>query len=79
MPGMRRHHESAFKAKLALEALKGERTIAQIASEYSVHPNQIRLWRDRVLEALPGVFSNGVGKSEKERDELEEELYREIG
>jgi transposase len=72
-------HEAAFKAKVALEAVKGERTIAQIASAYKVHPNQIRQWRLRLLDVLPEVFSNRRPKQEKDRDELEAELFRQIG
>jgi len=49
----RRSHDAAFKARVALEALKGEKTIAQIASEYGVHANQIRQWRQKLLEDLP--------------------------
>jgi len=79
MYGMRRQHGSAFKAKVALEAIRGEKTIAQLSGEFGVHPNQIRQWRDRALGALPGIFSNGASRSEKERDALEEELYRQIG
>jgi transposase-like protein len=79
MHGMRRQHDAAVKAKVALEAIKGEKTVAQIAGEYGIHPNQIRLWRDRALAALTGVFSKGAAKSEKEHTELEEELYRQIG
>jgi len=79
MHGMRRQHDAAVKAKVALEAIKGEKTIAQIAGEYGIHPNQIRLWRDRALAALPAVFSKGVAKGEKDHAELEEELFRQIG
>lgn len=79
MHGMRRQHDAAVKAKVALEAIKGEKTIAQIAGEYGIHPNQIRLWRDRALAVLPGVFSKGAAKSEKDHAELEEELFRQIG
>ena len=53
----RRTHDSAFKAKVALEAVKGEKTIAELASEYGMHPNQIGQWRRRLLEGLPSVFS----------------------
>jgi transposase len=49
MAFMRKQYEAAFKAKVALEAVKGEKTIGQIASAYSVHPNQIRQWRRRQL------------------------------
>jgi len=58
MAYMRKQYEAAFKARIALEAVKGEKTIAQIASESGVHPNQIRQWRQHLLEALPEVFSN---------------------
>jgi len=67
---MRRQHDSAFRAKVALETIRGEKTIAQLSGEFGVHPNQIRQRRDRALEALPGVFSNGASRSEKERDAL---------
>ena len=79
MIGMRKQYEAAFKAKVALEALKGEKTIAQIASESGVHPNQIRQWRQHLLEVLPGVFSNRRPQQEKARDEMVAELYRQIG
>jgi len=79
MVNMRRHHDAAFKARVALEAIKGEKTMAQIASEFSVHPNQIRQWRRHLLEMLPGIFSDRRKHAEKNRDELEAELYRQIG
>jgi len=49
-------HEAAFKAKVALEALKEEKTMAELSSEYAVHPNQIRQWRQKLVDELPGVF-----------------------
>jgi len=76
---MRKTYEAAFKAKVALEAVKGEKTITQIASEFKVHPNQIRLWRKHLLEMLPELFSNRRPQQEKARDEIEAELYQEIG
>jgi len=78
MAFMRKQYEAAFKAKVALEAIKGEKTIAQIATEFEVHPNQIRQWR-RHLDVLPEVFSNRRPQQEKARDEIEAELYRQIG
>ena len=79
MVSMRKQYEAAFKARVALEAVKGEKTIAQLASEFKVHPNQIRQWRQRLLGVLPEVFSNRRPKQEKDRDELEAELFRQIG
>lgn len=79
MVNMRRKHSVAFKAKVALEAVKGEKTIAQISSEFGIHLNQIRKWRKDLLERLPDLFSDRRKRVEKDRDELEAELYRQIG
>ena len=76
---MRKNHDSAFKAKVALEALKGEKTMAQISSECGIHVNQIRQWRQKLLEELPGVFSDRRQKKDKETEEMTSELYRQIG
>jgi putative transposase len=64
---------------VALESLKGERTIAQIASEYGVHPNQIRQWRQKLLEELPQLFSDRRRSVENDGEALQDELYRQIG
>jgi len=79
MRNIRKRHDAAFKAKVALEAVKGERTISQLSSEYGAHPNQIGQWKKRLLEELPFIFSDKRKKAEKDRDELESELYRQIG
>ena len=79
MRNMRRKHDTAFKARVALEAVKGEKTIAQLSSEYSVHPNQIGQWKRRLLEELPGIFSKNRERVEKDNEELVAELYRQIG
>ena len=76
---MRKTYDAAFKAKVAFEAAKGEKTIAQIASEFSVHPNQIRQWRVHLLEILPEMFSTRKPHQEKAREELIDELFRQIG
>ncbi|CAG1066464.1 hypothetical protein BAC1_02080 [uncultured bacterium] len=76
---MKKNHDAAFKAKVALEAVKGEKTIAQIASEYGVHPNQIGQWKKRLLEDLPGLFSDRRRKEQKEDAAETDELYRQIG
>jgi len=79
MVSMRRRHDAALKAKVALEAIKGEKTIAQIASDFKVHPNVVRKWQKHVLEMLPDLFSDRRKRVEYDRDELEAELYRQIG
>ena len=79
MGNIRKGHDAAFKAKVAFEAAKGEKTIAQLSSEYGVHPNLIGQWKKRLLEELPSLFSDKRKRAEKDRDELEGELYRQIG
>ena len=79
MRSMRRRHDAAFKAKVALEAVKGEKTIAQLSSEYGVHANQIHKWKKQLLENLATIFSDKRGRVEKEHGDIESELYRQIG
>jgi transposase-like protein len=74
-----RPRDAALKAKIAFEAAKGEKTITQLASEYGVHPNQIGQWKKKLLEELPMIFSDKRVYREKDREELEAELYRQIG
>src|SRR3990170_2939267 len=80
---MRKQHTVEFKARVVREVLREEKTIAQIASEYEVHPNQVRQWRDRALAALPGVFSRNGQKDQAAKDAAHEQqvhdLYAEIG
>jgi putative transposase len=76
---MRKGYEGTFKAKVALEALKGEKTLAQLSSEFGVHANQIRQWRKHLLDELPKVFSDRRKKGEQEKEDLISELYRQIG
>ncbi|MFG6543421.1 IS3 family transposase [Sulfitobacter sp. M22298] len=56
----RRNHSPAFKAKVALAAIKGERTLIELAQDFDVHPNQIKQWRDQLLEGATGVFGDGL-------------------
>lgn len=79
MKNLRKNHDGAFKAKVALEAIKGEKTMAQLSSEYGVHVNQIGQWKKHLLEELPGIFSDKRKKVEKQNEALESELYQQIG
>ena len=58
MKTSRRKHSPAFKAKVALEALRGDKTIAEIASQYEIHPNQITQWKKILAEEAAGIFEN---------------------
>ncbi len=79
MPRTRKRYESAFKAKIALEAIKGERTISELGSRYGVHPNQISVWKKRALDGLPDLFSSGRKKRENDSEELQAALFEQIG
>jgi len=79
MHNLRKRHDAAFKTKVALEAAKGEKTIAQLSSEFGVHANQIRQWRKQLLKELPRLFSDRRRKQEKNEEELRSELYQQIG
>jgi len=79
MGKIRKSYSAAFKAKVALEAIKKEKTMSQLSSEYGVHANQINQWRKRLLEELPEIFSKKRQKQEKDSEDLQDELYRQIG
>ena len=79
MAKIRQSYSATFKAKVALEAVKTEKTISQLSSEYGVHSNQINQWRKRLLEELPDIFSKKRKKKEDDTQELQAELYRQIG
>ena len=75
----RKQHSKEFKAKVALEALKGHKTTNEIAAEYEVHPTQINAWKKRALEELPEVFSRGQDREAVQREAEQDRLYQEIG
>ena len=60
----RRTHGPAFKAKVALAAIKGEKTLAELAQQYDVHPNRITAWKARLLDGAAGVFGSGPATAE---------------
>ena len=75
----RKRHNAGFKAKVALEAAKQEKTIAQLSSGFGVHANMISKWKKHMLTELPVIFSKNYKKADKGSEELTEELYKQIG
>ena len=75
----RKRYDSHFKARVALEAIKNQRTMAEIASECGVHTNQVSKWKKHVLDELPGLFPNKREKAQQNNEALQDELYRQIG
>jgi putative transposase len=75
----RKQYDERFKATVALEAAKEQKTIAQIASEYSVHPNQVGKWKKQLLSDLPQLFADGRKKENENNEQLTAELYQQIG
>ncbi len=67
---IRKKYSSALKAKVALEAVRGDDTISTIASKYQVHPNCVSNWKSEFLEKLPGLFEKGYGVAEVNDNEL---------
>lgn len=74
----RKRYTAAFKSKVALEAIKGLKTISEIASEYEVHPNQISQWKRQLRDRLEDVFTDSRRSSRSEEKE-KDRLYQEIG
>lgn len=75
----RNRYSADFKAKLALEVIKGNRTLTELASEAQVHPNLLMQWKRQLLESLPTAFADKRVKDNKEREEKEAQLYQQIG
>lgn len=78
---MKKQYTSAFKAKLVLELLKESKSLAQLAAEHKVHPNQLRHWRDPVLQDLPSLFDKKQqnAAAQAAHEQQTEELYAQSG
>lgn len=74
----RRNHSSALKAQVALAALKGERTLAELAEQFDIHPNQIQEWKKRLVEGAEDVFGGNAVEAQHNEQEVEK-LHAKIG
>ena len=76
---MRKRYTAQFKAQVALEAVKGVRSLSELASQYEVHPNQIGQWRKALLAGVSQVFSEQRRRREQDGEAAQAKLYEEIG
>jgi len=79
MGGIRKYHSAEFKVKVALEAIKGEKTVTEIASQFGVHPTQVTQWKKQAVEGLSDVFSSRRSRQEKNQEQTTDRLYQQIG
>jgi transposase len=79
MTESRRKHNPTFKAKVAMEALKGEETVAQLASRFEVHPSQIHKWKREMVDGAAGIFGGDRDQKKKDNEALVAKLYQQIG
>ena len=75
----RKQYSADLKAKIAVEAVKGQRTIQEIASHYGVHPNMVTNWKKQLLDGASESFSNGRVRAGEADEQLQAELYQQIG
>ena len=74
----RRRFTADFKARVALESLRGDKTVQEIAARHKVHPNQVSTWKKQALEGLGLIFENGLGKGDDREGEVRD-LHAKIG
>lgn len=76
---MRKKFEPGLKARVALEAIKGEKTLAQISSDYGVHANQVSKWKRELLQGAPGLFGKKKMQHDNGQEEKIDKLYKSVG
>lgn len=75
----KRRFTSDFKAKVALEAIKGQKTVNELAQEFGIHPNQISMWKKRLLDSAAEAFSRGKDRDAEQAQVELDRLYRKVG
>lgn len=79
MGNIKRQHSNSFKVKVALEMIKDAETVANICSRYAIHPSQAHKWKHQALDGLLVVFTDKIKPELKEKNELIDELYKQVG
>ena len=79
MTGKRKRHSAAFKAKVALEAAKQTKTVAELAKTFQVHPVQISQWKKQLLDGMETLFQNGSTARQPDPERIQAELYEQLG
>lgn len=75
----RKKHSKELKAQIALDAIKGQKTMAELASEYGVHANQISRWKKQLLDASPDIFTRGKDKEAEQKEVERDRLFKKVG
>ena len=75
----RKKYSKELKAQIALDAIKGQKTIAELASEYGVHANQISIWKKQLFDAAPDTFTSGKDKGAEKKEIECDRLYQKVG
>jgi putative transposase len=79
MKQQRKKHSGEFKAKVAVEAIKGERTLNELAGQFEIHPTQVVQWKQRLLAGASDVFTGGPERDTAQEEQLRDRLYQQIG
>lgn len=79
MAGKRKQHSAAFKAQVALAALKGDRTVNELAGHFGVHPTLVHAWKKQLLAGAEGLFANGAKPDAADAEARQAELFEQIG
>jgi transposase-like protein len=79
MGNIKRHHSASFKAKVALDLIREVDSVAAICSKYGIHPTQAGKWKQQLLANVENLFSNKPSGAIQEKDEIIDELYKQIG
>jgi len=75
----RRRFTGEFKARVALQALRGDQTVQEIAARHKVHPNQVSTWKRQAIEGMKAVFSNGTDRERQDHEAEVRDLHAKIG